>query len=367
MATFDPTDTQQSTVLAPDYAKDLEDNVVRWWRDCVESGDGQGTEIRADDFNILLANLRYAGKMCNVAENVDDRTFLYRLIKCVAEHSIAVYTENPPPNPGGGDPDTPPTPFPFHTVFPFTGDIQYWQIPATTKWIKLGGWGGATYRAGGFGSAIFDVRAGSPGPIHAGDWIAIVVGEQGRLLHIQNGPTGQIIEGGYGFAGSGRYGINEGYSGAGMLGFFKDQADVVQTDQGRTLLAVGGAGGSYENDLNPGSDPEGTVGNDPNGGGQPTMRGIDGVSNGDPGGGGGYEGGGSHTPSAGSDGGLGGKGFIHGDAYASDRLMLHVNPVDQRFTNPPQHTHVLWDGNAGRGQVATPTSRGHARGFIYYD
>jgi len=240
--------------------------------------------------------------------------------------------------------------------FKYSGQDNLFTVPAGVTTMKVKMWGGGgmsdlqrqnqTAGSGGYVEAIVNVVPGT-------DYV-VMVGARGA-----DGNTT-----GYSFGG--KPGGPAG-PGGGLSGLFTGNMCVAETDMARAVMIAGGGGGADSTiPLNSSGyttrGQSGGQGGDPvNGGGQPTMRGIDGaliVGTEDgyhppavAGGGGGYSGGVNHRrflATSPNNAGEGGTNYIDLAAIVGGSDVNLYTPEWSEV--PPNKTDVHWIANVGQGQ-----------------
>ncbi len=261
-----------------------------------------------------------------------------------------------PANPGAPGSVTPEADYCTADQFTYTGEDNLFTVPAGVTTMKVKMWGG-----GGFSDLQRDNQtAGSGGYVEAvlnvvpGTDYVVMVGARGAEAN------------GSGYSFGGAPGGPAG-PGGGLSGLFTGNMCVAETDMARAVMIAGGGGGAdstipLRTSGYTTRGQSGGQGGDPlNGGGQPTMRGVDGalvVGTEDGyhppavgGGGGGYSGGTNHRrflASSPNNGGEGGTNFIDPSAIVGGTDINLFTPEWSEV--PPNNTDVHWIPNVGEGQ-----------------
>jgi hypothetical protein len=273
--------------------------------------------------------------------------------------------------------------------FEYTGNFQYFTVPARVKRIKFKIWGAgggkgvySNYNAGGAGGYTSGEMAVNPG-----DQYVIVVGQGGIGEGIARyGSGGDVTFGGGGY---GTTGDAPGASGGGLSGIFSGTTPISfdAAGQARAIAIAGGGGGScaYSSGGGGGGGLAGLSTNGGKGGTQTSggtetfgadgsaLKGGNGDSRGSrtevllnpgPGLNGGYDGGGGGGGYFGGEGGFndaqpggGGSGFINTIVINGQTIAGESGP-QQRAAIPPNNSDIDYRQGIGVGGYNTGNANG---------
>ena len=255
-------------------------------------------------------------------------------------------------------------------VFRYSGNDQYFIVPANVTEIQVKVWGAggggsnysSQYGTGGAGGYVSGSISVVPGTAYA-----IMVGQGG--ISDNNPGTGPI----YGFGGE-RTDHYKGSFGGGLSGVFMGTGPIQSTSRPRAVMVAGGGGAGERSTFSVAS---GGQGGDPNfGGGTGTMQGGNSPIEYGGGGGGGYDGGLSGRVRLTSDAtttvhGEGGTNYLapfvsDGPSQATGDLAVLANPYAVAQNIPPNVIDLDYELGVGVGTSVSSARGGHGLVVISY-